>query len=341
MAKVTKKEKAKDDLMVIKDETVDVVLTRIKEFQSADELHLPENYSAPNALKSAWLMLQNTLDKDKKPVLEVCTRPSIANALLDMVVQGLNPSKMQCYFIAYGRILTLSRSYMGNVAISLRVDPTLDDIFAECIYEGDEVAYNIFMGQRNIMSHEQKLENVKADKIIAAYAIAIDKEGKVKRTELMTMDEIKAAWSQSKMKPVTEKGTIKAGTTHQKFSGEMAKKTVTNRMTKHIISKSDDATLDMKLIESTLRTDDLAAISSSQALVEENANQGKVIDIKKEPEKQATKKAGRDPRQEKEPEHYKDLIDEHAESGPMTDEEKQAIIEEEGKFVGDGTGAPF
>lgn len=336
VAKKGKDEKPKTELQITKDETVDVVLTRVQEFQNSGELHLPKNYSAPNALKSAWLMLQNTLDKDKKPVLEVCTTASIANALLDMVLQGLNPTKAQCYFIAYGRILTLSRSYMGNVAISLRVDTTLEDIFAECVYEGDEVAYNIFMGQRNIMSHEQKLENVKADKIIAAYAIAVDKKGKVKRTELMTMDEIKAAWSQSKMKPVTEKGTIKAGTTHQKFSGEMAKKTVTNRMTKHIISKSDDATLDMKLVESTLRTDDLAITAESQSLVEENANKGDVIDIKKEPAKPATKKVARDPEPEKD-------------NPAMTEDEKREIVEQEaadsleqeGKFVGDGTGAPF
>jgi recombination protein RecT len=320
MPKATKKGKnsqPKTELMITKDETVDVVLTRIQEFQNSGELHLPDNYSAPNALKSAWLMLQNTLDKDKKPVLEVCTNASIANALLDMVVQGLNPSKMQCYFIAYGRVLTLSRSYMGNVAISLRVDTSLEDIFAECVYEGDVIEYNILLGQRNITSHTQSLENVKKDNIVAAYAVAVTKEGVVKRTELMTMDEIKAAWSQSKIKPVSEKGTIKAGSTHDKFSAEMAKKTVTNRMTKRIISKSDDATLATKVIESTLRTMDLAASADAQSLIEEDANKGEVIDIKQEAKKPAEKKTARDPEPEKD------------EPEPMSDDEKRTIVEEE------------
>jgi recombination protein RecT len=38
-------------------------------------------------------------------VLQACTRDSIANALLDMAVQGLNPAKKQGYFIAYGKQL--------------------------------------------------------------------------------------------------------------------------------------------------------------------------------------------------------------------------------------------
>lgn len=329
MPKKTEKEKA--DIMVVKDETVDVVLSRVQEFQTKGELDLPANYSAANALKSAWLLLQRTVDKDKRPVLEVCTKASIANALLDMVVQGLNPSKMQCYFIAYGSILTLSRSYLGNKAICLRVDPVLLDIYAECVYAGDDVEYEIVLGQRHIIHHKQKLINIDGGKILAAYAIAVTKEGEAKRTELMTITEIRNAWSQSRMKPITDKGDIKAGTTHFKFTAEMAKKTVTNRMTKHIIGASSDETLELnKVTESVLRTDDLAAQADAQSEVSEKANQGEIIDIKetKKPakpakpakekaSKPAPKKATPDPEQQK------------AKNEPLSDEEKEAIALEE------------
>jgi recombination protein RecT len=264
------------DVMVIKKETADLVLSKVQKFQKDGELDLPPNYSAANALKSAWLILQNVQDKNKQPALEVCTKPSIANALLEMVIQGLNPAKKQVYFIVYGKQLTLSRSYFGNKAICMRVDKSLGDIYAEVVYQGDNLEYSIKGGKRIIETHTQKLENIDDSKILAAYAVAVDKDGDVKRSELMTMDQLMAAWKQSKMYPVTDKGDLKATSTHGKFTAEMAKKTVTNRLTKHIINSSSDSDL---VINSVRRTDDDAAEALVDEEIDENANQGEVIDI--------------------------------------------------------------
>ena len=68
-----------------KDITDDVnkSLTRLQD----DGLKLPANYNASNALKSAFFKLREVKDKNGKPALEVCTRDSIANTLLDMVVK--------------------------------------------------------------------------------------------------------------------------------------------------------------------------------------------------------------------------------------------------------------
>jgi len=96
----------------------DFVLSKIQKLQSNGEIYFPNNYSPENALKSAWLKLQETKDKNDKPVLQSCTQISIANALLNMVVQGLNPMKNQCYFIPYGNQLTLMRSYFGSIAVA-------------------------------------------------------------------------------------------------------------------------------------------------------------------------------------------------------------------------------
>lgn len=264
------------DVAVVKKETADLVLSKVQQFQKSGELDLPPNYSAANALKSAWLILQNTVDKDKRPALTTCTKASIANALLDMVVQGLNPAKRQCYFIVYGNQLTLQRSYFGTKAVCLRVDKTLDDIYAEVVYQGDDLEYSIIRGQRVIEKHIQKLENIDDTKIIAAYAVAVGKDGSVKRCELMTMEQLVVAWRQSKMYPIDDKGNVKPNSTHGKFTAEMAKKTVTSRLSKHIINVSSDSDL---VIQSIRRSDDEAAHAEAQEEIDEHANNGDIIDI--------------------------------------------------------------
>lgn len=125
---------------VVQKDVVDSVLAKITKFEETGELKLPANYSAANALKSAWLILQETKDRSDRPALVVCTKESIANALLDMVVQGLSPMKKQCYFIVYGNKLTLQRSYLGTLAIAKRVGGVLTAV-ANCVYEGDEFIF--------------------------------------------------------------------------------------------------------------------------------------------------------------------------------------------------------
>ena len=257
------------DLMLLKKETADLVLEKVQAFQQNGELDLPPNYSAANALKSAWLILQDAKDKDKHPVLQVCNKASIANALLDMVVQGLNPAKKQCYFIPYGHSLTLMRSYFGAVAVALRLNKNLEDIYAEVVYEGDSLEYSIDRGKRVIETHKQQLKNIDDSKIVAAYAVALGKDGEVVRSELMTLEQIKKSWRQSKVSPINDKGEIKSDSTHGKFTAEMAKKTVTNRLVKHFINDSDDSDL---VIKSVRRSDDMAAEAEAEAEAEANAN---------------------------------------------------------------------
>jgi len=119
-----------NDIMAVKDETLTTVETKIKEMQETGGINLPANYSASNALQSAWLILQETKDRNDKPALEVCTRSSIANALLDTVIQGLSPAKKQVYFIVHGLKLTAMRSYFGTMAITKRLQ-SVKDIFAQ------------------------------------------------------------------------------------------------------------------------------------------------------------------------------------------------------------------
>lgn len=265
---------ADNKMTVVKKETIDIVTARVKQFQNSGELLFPVNYVPENALKSAWLMLQDTQDKDKKPALDVCTKDSIANSLLSMVVQGLNPDKKQCYFIVYGNKLQMQRSYFGSVAVSKAVDTNIEDIYGMVVYEGDELVYDIRRGKRYVTKHTQKLENVKKDKIVAAYACAIYLDGKEEYV-IMTIDEIKQAWKMSKMYPVDEKGNIKAGSTHDKFTADMCVKTVINKACKPIINSSSDKNIVAKYAK---QTDSEAHEAEVEAEIDEHANKN-MIDV--------------------------------------------------------------
>lgn len=223
---------------VVKFENVaDQVLTKIKSFTTDGGLVLPKNYSVENNLKSAWLILQETTDKNSKPVLEVCTKASIANALFDMVLQGMSVSKSQGYFIAYNGKLEFQRSYFGTVAIAKRVHGGIvTEPVANVIYEGDEFVYTIDpkTGLIEVVKHDQKLENIDDLKIKAAYAIVTFEDGKT-QTTIMTIDQIRKAWNQGQTK-----GQSPA---HKNFPAEMCKKTVIGRACKMVINSSDDAWL--------------------------------------------------------------------------------------------------
>lgn len=266
---MVKKQEGTTTAVSIKDQTLTAVSDRIRALQNEGGLHFPPDYSPQNALNSAWLQLQEIKTREKKPVLQACTKASICNALLDMVITGMNPAKNQGYFIPYGDQLTFQRSYLGTMALAKRVDNSILDVPAEVVYKDDILEYEISKGQKIVSTHKQKLENINPENIIAAYAMTVDKNGEVKKCAIMTMDEIKKSWKMSKMNPITDKGNIKAGSTHAEFTAEMCKRTVINRLCKPIIGSSDDKNLRM----AALRSDIERSLHESEEEINENANQ--------------------------------------------------------------------
>ena len=214
----------------------DDVLARVNKLQNNKMLALPKDYAVENHLKSAWLVLQETLDRNKKPVLESCTRVSVANCLFDMVLQGLSAQKKQCYFIAYGNKLTLIRSYFGTVALAKRAAHIQSNPIANVVYAGDEFLYEIdpTTGLTRIVKHVQQIGNIDMAKIVGAYAIVKLEDGTTQVT-IMSMPQIISAWAQGQ-----GYGTSK---THTNFTDEMCKKTVINRACKMLINSSNDSWL--------------------------------------------------------------------------------------------------
>ncbi|NJP37897.1 recombinase RecT [Alkalicoccus luteus] len=264
-----------NELALVKKDTVDVVAGKVKQFQESGELHFPPSYSPENAMKSAWLLLQDiktSKNDGNRPALEVCSKDSIANALLDMVVQGLNPAKKQGYFIVYGKTLAFQRSYFGTMAVTKRVTGA-KEIDAAVIYEGDEVDYEIINGRIQNLKHKQKFGNINKDNIVGAYCTIVMAEGNV-YTELMTIAEIRQAWSKAQFWAKDAKEE-KKGSTHDEFKQEMAKKTVINRACKKFMNSSDDSSLVMNHF---FQSEENAEEARARQEINENAN-SETLDI--------------------------------------------------------------
>lgn len=218
-----------NQMAVMQKDITDQVSNRISQLQD-DGLALPKDYNPQNALKAAWFKLQQTKDRSNRPALQVCTRSSIANALLDMVTQGLSPAKTQCYFIVYGNEVQLQRSYFGTIAAVKRLS-SVKDIDAQVVHQGDEFAIGADdLGRIKVTKFVPKFENL--DKPIkGAFAFIELANGDVHYT-VMTQKQIMTSWGQSRQHNV-----------QQKFGDEMAKRTVINRAAKMYINTSDDSDL--------------------------------------------------------------------------------------------------
>lgn len=219
------------EIKKFEESTLDLVLNKVNNFREMGELKVPADYSAENAIRSAWLILQ---DAQNKP-LENCTKESIANSLLNMVIQGLSPVKKQCDFIAYGNKLVLQREYHGSIALARRYG-NMKDVYANVIYKDDTFEYFIdpVTARKSVVKHEQKLQNMDNTKIIGAYAVVVFNDNST-AMEAMTLPQIQKSWEQG-----ATKGNSPA---HKNFPDEMCKKTVINRALKLIISGSSDSAL--------------------------------------------------------------------------------------------------
>lgn len=253
--------------MVIQKDITDTVAKRINEMES-DGLALPASYSSANALKSAFFAMTNSSNGN---LLEKCSKESIANSLLDMVIQGLSPAKTQCYFVPYGNNLKMTRSYFGTQAVLKRLSG-VKDIWANIIFKGDDFVIAIEKGKEILLKHDTKFEN-RDNEIIGVYAI-IEKEDGDQVLTTMTKKEIDASWSQAKTTNV-----------QKKFPQEMAKRTVINRAAKAFINTSDDSDLLIEAINNTTENEydngpkEVEAVEDEvKAEIKENANK-EIIDF--------------------------------------------------------------
>ena len=249
-------------------------------------LRLPGGYSPENAIRSAWLTLLETKTKDGKSALEVCSKESIANAMMKMVTQGLNPAKKQCYFIPYGSKLELLTSYFGEMAIGYRAG--LKFIRANVVRKGEEFTFHTEPDARVVVDkHTTTIETID-NPVVAAYCVIQYPNDEID-TCIMSMKSIQASWQQG-----ATKGNSPA---HKNFPEEMAKRTVINRAIKPFTNSTNDSTL---YVEDEVERDHKA---ETDAYVEhEIESNGGAFEIGfDEPEAEPEPKPQPKPQQKKEP----------------------------------------
>lgn len=222
------------EIALITKDITDTVSKKIGELEESG-LKLPSNYNYQNALKSAFFAISKVKTSKKNgnmPALQFCDKASVANSLLNMVTQGLNPSKNQCYFIVYGKELQLQRSYFGTISVLKRIDE-VKDIYAEVIHQDDgfEIGSDE-IGRLIIKKFEPRFDNLDKE-IVGAFAVIV-KNDDDKVYTIMTKKEIDMSWSKTK---------AYANDVQKEFSQEMAKRTVLNRAAKMYVNTSDDADL--------------------------------------------------------------------------------------------------
>lgn len=255
----------------------DSVQNRITELSKSGRLNLPSNYSVGNALQSAWLKILQTKDKNGKPALEVCTKESIANALLDMAILGLNPAKDHGYFIVYGDKLSWFTSYLGKCAAIKRITGIETEPIATVIYEGDQIVLgHNELGEEMIIEHKTSWENKLKNNLVGVYATVMYKG--IKRSAVLTLAECMEAWSKSMTNKV-----------HNEFRSEFMKRTAINRLIKMILkTTNDDDLLSETIIQNEnqhydFEVKDVKTVeeveTKTKLEIATNANSGPVIDV--------------------------------------------------------------
>lgn len=207
----------------------DQVIARVEELNKVGFV-MPKDYLYVNAIKASMLVLQELKDKNQKPALEVCTPASVASALFEMAIKGLDVSKKTAYFIVRGDKLCLHESYFGKALQVKRIYPNFDP-HPVVIHEGDEFVYTIDpeTGYKKLVKHEQKLENLDKD-FVGAYMYIPTADGK-QDLYIMSKKQILTAWSKS---------SSREQSTHKAFSEKMVSKTIVNSACNMIINSTPD-----------------------------------------------------------------------------------------------------
>ena len=207
----------------------DQVIARVEELNKVGFV-MPKDYLYVNAIKASMLVLQELKDKNGKPALEVCTPTSVASALFEMAIKGLDVSKKTAYFICRGDKLCLHESYFGKALQVKRIYPNFDP-HPVVIHEGDEFVYTIDpeTGYKKLVKHEQKLENLDKD-FVGAYMYLPTANGG-QDLYIMSKRQILTAWSKS---------SSREQATHKAFSEKMVSKTIVNSGCNMIINSTPD-----------------------------------------------------------------------------------------------------
>lgn len=203
----------------------EIALAKINDYMNLG-MTIPAGFNPTNSLKKARLML-NDMVVNGKPLLEVCTKESIVQCLIESCMDGLDYQDRQIYFIPRANKLTNLESVYGRIARAQRASPNYKPIVCY-VHEGDifDFGADLETGYTKVKKHETSLENL--DKpFIAAYAYVTDCDG---NTEVFVM--AKREWLSSWKK--SSNGAIVS----KEFERDMIFRTIVKKSTKALVNAS-------------------------------------------------------------------------------------------------------
>lgn len=271
-------------------EISNIVSARIKNMDHDGLVSFPESYNWKNAIQSATNVIAEVKDRNNNLAADCCTTESIINSVYRMLLLGLSPVKDQCYFVVYGNKLTLMKSYFGTIAALKRFSGVVE-VNAQVVWRGEPFKVGVDdWGRDYVKEHTREIEKVTGNKddILYAYSKIIFGDGRI-RTEIMTMQQIEAAWNMRQGKGLTP--------AHNKFPDQQAKKTVINRNGKYIVNTSTD---NENIVEAFNGTDILPEDEYDVEDTGESKPEQGAIDFQKESETKEKTDTKKEAKQEQE-----------------------------------------
>ena len=234
----------------------EIALSKINQYVELGMV-LPENFNPTNSLKKARMML-NDMKIQGKPVLEVCTKESVIQCLIDSCCKGLDYSEMQVYFIPRNNIMTNLESVYGRIARAKRASRYYKPI-VQYVHEGDDfqIGVDVTNGKTIIKKHETSLDNL--DKpIVAAYTFVTDDNNDTE-IYIMTKKEWLKSWSKSSSGAAVAKD----------FERDMIFRTIIKKSTKSLVNANIKAIGGLPISDDD---DDVPLAGDAPTVVESTTN---------------------------------------------------------------------
>lgn len=193
----------------------------VQKFEGQIKLALPKHLTASRMTRVLITEVR------KNPKLATCDRASFFGAIITCAQLGLEPGSGlgQVYLIPYGREVQMQIGYQGMIELAERdgrVTVSANVVYEKDIFEWEE-------GTSEFIKHKPFFGKDKPGEVVASYAVARYKDGRVK-FRVCPLHEIEKARSASKS------GSNGPWKTH--FS-EMARKTAIKRLFK-LLPKSPE-----------------------------------------------------------------------------------------------------
>ena len=179
---------------------------------------LPPNFNTDRFILNCQYVI-----REKEFDFQKCKLADVISTLLIGAKMDLDFFEKECYAIAYNGVVTFQTDYKGEVKICKKYSSRpIKDLYAQVARKGDFLDAWVTDGQQHLSFKPLMFNN---EEIVGAFAVVLYEDGGMSY-EVMSaqeIDEIRGNFSKQK-----------SGDIWRKSPGEMSRKTVLRRLSKHI-----------------------------------------------------------------------------------------------------------